>query len=502
MPVILWVLSTLVAVEVLENWAVAGLLVAVLGGIVVAGAAILQAQSLAPAKAHGGSLPLIRLSDWVATNELWILLFLSPLFLFPRPAFVPVFAAIPVLWMLRWRSKGRLTKPTPFDWPIVFLLVMLIVSLLASADPNASLPKFSGVLFGVSVFYAVLNRVQSEWDVMFLSIAIVVLGALIAIVGLLGTQWIASGKILPSELYLRLPRLITNIPGTAHGWIQPNEVGGSLAWVIPFSLVLLAESLTHRVDLTRPDEHSRVGFLLGRTSLSFIVVFTSVVLLITQSRSAMFGVALSIAAFLAVYSWRFRVTAMLATAGLGMFLIFALTRGMGIPNQVGSTMTGGSIGTLDLSGRQEVWEHATYAIRDFPFTGLGLNMFDPVTKLLYPYSRVGPDFQLTHAHDIYLQVAVDLGLPGLVAYIALLSAFAYIVCKLAITGASAYTRTVALAVGLGVLAHQIFGLTDAITLGAKPGILFWIMLGLAGGLWSLQQPRPKPLCEQSGQQFS
>ena len=36
--------------------------------------------------------------------------------------------------------------------------------------------------------------------------------------------------------------------------------------------------------------------------------------------------------------------------------------------------------------------------------------------------------------------------------------------------------------GGGLLAHLIYGMTDAVALGAKPGVLFWMLLGLICGL--------------------
>lgn len=35
----------------------------------------------------------------------------------------------------------------------------------------------------------------------------------------------------------------------------------------------------------------------------------------------------------------------------------------------------------------------------------------------------------------------------------------------------------------GLLAHQVFGLTDAFMLGAKPGIVMWILMGLITGMY-------------------
>jgi VIT1/CCC1 family predicted Fe2+/Mn2+ transporter len=42
-----------------------------------------------------------------------------------------------------------------------------------------------------------------------------------------------------------------------------------------------------------------------------------------------------------------------------------------------------------------------------------------------------------------------------------------------------------LALGLlgGLLAHFVFGIADAVALGAKPGFLFWWLLGMVFGLY-------------------
>jgi cellulose synthase/poly-beta-1,6-N-acetylglucosamine synthase-like glycosyltransferase len=45
----------------------------------------------------------------------------------------------------------------------------------------------------------------------------------------------------------------------------------------------------------------------------------------------------------------------------------------------------------------------------------------------------------------------------------------------------AATRALVLGLGGGLLAHALYGLTDAVALGAKPGILFWMLLGLIEG---------------------
>ena len=46
------------------------------------------------------------------------------------------------------------------------------------------------------------------------------------------------------------------------------------------------------------------------------------------------------------------------------------------------------------------------------------------------------------------------------------------------------TRVVSVAVGTGLLAHFIFGFTDAITLWDRFSFVFWMMLGIAGATYT------------------
>src|SRR5581483_2380180 len=114
---------------------------------------------------------------------------------------------------------------------------------------------------------------------------------------------------------------------------------------------------------------------------------------------------------------------------------------------------------------------------DFPFTGIGLNTFPIILDTLYPLFSVGPDAQVPHAHNLFLQTAVDLGVIGFVSLVALLIAAAVALVKAwKRLPAERYFGT---GIGLGLLAHVIYSLTDAVALGAKPGVFLWAMLGAA-----------------------
>ncbi|HET90372.1 MAG TPA: hypothetical protein ENN99_06495 [Chloroflexi bacterium] len=131
-----------------------------------------------------------------------------------------------------------------------------------------------------------------------------------------------------------------------------------------------------------------------------------------------------------------------------------------------------------------------YAVQDFPFTGLGLGTFERVVAVLYPLF-LNPAGTVPHAHNLFLQVAVDLGLPGLIAYLALLGLTFYCAFsarrvfrrrgEAGLDGLSA--GCIAALVGMGV-----HGLIDAAAWGRiKLAFIPWIVIGLAAALYGLAE---------------
>ncbi len=113
-------------------------------------------------------------------------------------------------------------------------------------------------------------------------------------------------------------------------------------------------------------------------------------------------------------------------------------------------------------------------VRDMPFTGIGLNTF-PAVDGLYSFGRSHAE----HAHNLYIQTAVDLGMLGLVALLALLAAIAYTVARAYRPLMSRNQRALLIGICGSVVAWLAYGLLDSITLGHKPGAAVWVALGLA-----------------------
>jgi len=94
---------------------------------------------------------------------------------------------------------------------------------------------------------------------------------------------------------------------------------------------------------------------------------------------------------------------------------------------------------------------------------------------LYPIN-VDPNFDLGHAHNIFLQTSLDIGIPGLTAYISILIISIIIGWRAA--KKSPELRSLSIGLLASLIALHVFGMTDAQALGQKPGLVFWMALGL------------------------
>jgi len=141
------------------------------------------------------------------------------------------------------------------------------------------------------------------------------------------------------------------------------------------------------------------------------------------------------------------------------------------------------LSTVTVEQRLEIWSRAQYAIADFPFTGPGLDTFRYVMPVMYPLFQTQSDELIPHAHNEFLQVALDLGLPGLVAWQALY-VVAFWMLWWAYRGSSdGLIHVLALGSGGALIAHLVYAMTDCGVLDAKPNIVFWMIVGLSVALY-------------------
>ncbi len=372
--------------------------------------------------------------------------------------------AIPVLWLLHRLARGQFLTRTPVDLVLLFLLCTLPVGWWAAALPELAISHLIKYLASTAFLYALVNTLagrgrerteRGDRPVIWAGVVVLGVTALLSVVSLLGIARTGS-KYLPAGVSQAIPRLITAFWNPAG--FHPNIVGGFLAMSIPVTAAYAwsARKGAHRL-------------LLG-----VLLLFELAVLFLTQSRGALLGLGAALMVVAVARNWRW---AWVGGIALVAGLIAVATMGL----QPALDLVVGGLGRSTVqsaAGRLELFSRAIYMLEDFSFTGIGLGMFPRVLSLLYPLFLVGPDTEIPHAHNILLQAGVDHGIPGLVAYLALL----IVLVRLGIQAIreSRGRPWEPLAIGLlaGLIAYLIHGQVDAYGYTPRGGI-FWFGATLA-----------------------
>ena len=376
-------------------------------------------------------------------------------------------------WPLRWLANGRLSVRTPADWGIAVLLLMIPVTLWATALPDTTLVQVYRLLTGIALYYVIANWAATPVRMVWIVAGLILAGLAFAGLAPFSVVW-PTGKLpfIPAALFERFSVLLADS-------VHPNVLAGNLVILMPFALSALLFGL--------PQGFWRVKSWLGQVFGGLAFSAMLVVLILTQSRGAWLGFGMSVM-LLAVLRWRRGWILVLLGAVAGGVAIYVV----GLKPLLEALAASGSVSSLD--GRQEIWSRAIYMIQDFPFTGIGMGTFGNVADLLYPFFQFAPGM-IPHAHNLFLQVAVDLGIPGLIAWLSILglaSGAAWQVYRFGRRNEEAWAAGLGAALLGSQLALVVHGMMDAVVWGmVKPAPLVWAIWGLAvaGSLVVVRQVR-------------
>jgi O-antigen ligase len=200
----------------------------------------------------------------------------------------------------------------------------------------------------------------------------------------------------------------------------------------------------------------------------------AIALLATFSRSALVvGLPVSGLYLIAVALWKNRRLggrAIAAVAGAAALVVLA------IAPFAGSTRVRG---TFDVSPgstvfiRLRLWESAWQMVRDHPFLGVGLDNFLYLYRDRYVQRAVAQERFLSHPHNAILDWWTRLGLPGLVAFAALVAG--NVVVGVSVIRAAG---TASLALAVAALGMQVYalahGMVDNVFFLVDLALMWWI----------------------------
>jgi O-Antigen ligase len=275
------------------------------------------------------------------------------------------------------------------------------------------------LLAGFTVFLVGLNRYFGRHGVRGIVPALVGLGVLIAMIGIVQKAVLGDHAWMGMKIYgIWAPHYKLTTPFGP--FVNKNHYAGWMLMTLPLAvgyLIGLAESGAAHV---RPRWRDRLLWLSspegGRLQLSaFAIVIMGAALALTKSRSGIGCFALTIAAA-GVTAARGQRSARTRVGIIGAVAVLVTVPLLWANVDLATRFTSGGE-SVEL--RRQAWGDALAVMRDFPLAGTGLNTYGSATLL---YDTAQTDLHFQEAHNDYVQLAAEGGLllaiPALVAIVA------------------------------------------------------------------------------------
>lgn len=345
-----------------------------------------------------------------------------------RLVWPPVYLITLVLIMLKPMPVLRLMVRA---WPVMTLAGLSVASMAWSIESGISLRRGAGVL--MTAVFALWLASRYDWIDLIRLLA-------------LSSAILAVGSLIMAVAVPQYGVMAVVHPGAWSGmWVEKNTLGAVMA---------IATAATMAATLSTPHPRERwiwAGFVIlcvflvlmstSRTALMACMIgFLGPLMIMLARQGFVWGL-------LAVFAGVFGV--------LGLGLILAIGPGV-ILEALGRDPT--------LTGRTDIWIVLIDAIMDRPWTGYGFGAYWEVEFGPVFWVRQSTAWEVPSAHNAWLEIALGLGVPGMVlALICYFSALLRAIRRL-FAGPEAFWALPGLAVwGLTSLSESILMLQHGFT---------------------------------------
>jgi O-antigen ligase len=367
---------------------------------------------------------------------------------FAGPRTLPILSLVSLLVALglaiEWRVLGG-------------LLLVLAITLVIGWNPSSSTSTthFAGACLGLLAMLTIGRMADTPGRLKLAMMAFLGAGTAVLLLGLAGTS-AATRTSQVVTLPSKLPTLQLGLVGLeASGSTNPNALAAAALLVAPLGIFALLLRTGEKTDW------------LGLLPIALASVVTAAMTLaFCRSRSAWIAVWLILVGLLVggMRSWLSRVVVCV----LVVAPLVVATSSVMVLSQEEFQKAAGNWWSSTRS-RVPIMTQGLERLKEAPWFGIGLNEFRAT------YNTEAGD--VAHAHNIFLQTALDVGAVGSAAYWGVLT-FLLVLAAQAARGLSKGSRSAAIGSAVSIMAVTLFGLLDAVPIGSKIGMFQW----MAGGL--------------------
>ena len=344
-----------------------------------------------------------------------------------------------------------LSRSFEISYLTVFLVLFLIINLIAGAMSLVPASSFQIAVL-ISVFMAAAIVIpaccKSSGSVDIMLLGFLAGAGLTGIVGLyqvLG-QYVTAAW-LDQEAFVDIDLRVSATLG------NPNVYGAYLLLAIPIAAACI-------VYFKNPLLKVLCGGLTG------LLLFN---LLMTYSRGCYLGLAFALGIFILLMEKRFVVLFIPALLALPFVLPASII------NRFMSIIDFANMDTSTIF-RISIWQGSVRILEDFWMSGLGQGA--------EAFNRVFPFYALAasvaeHAHNTFLQMAIELGILGLVIFIGFLACFFRMTANFLRQSKDFKHRVMAAAMIAAVIGFLLQGVFDHVFYNFRVLLAFYIFIGLA-----------------------
>jgi len=366
-----------------------------------------------------------------------------------------------VLWLAKMIVKGRLNfKSTPLDVGIALLVLLSAISIYSSPDREFSFYNYYNLMGRyVLIYYLVVNNINSTTQIKRIIWVMLTSAAMVTLYGFY--QYLFGVNISVNEWVdgQQFPGLKLRVFSTLE---NPNLLAGFLVTMMAISAGIGYKATTVK----------------GKMILFGLVFMFGACLVLTYSR----GAWLSVLAVIGVYG-------MLCNRKIFWLLILLpvamlcghdaiLERIMSIINPVDTSST----------LRIALWESTIAMIMDKPLLGIGWGSY----WLVYPeydFFLNNANVKIFHAHNMYLNIAAEIGIPGLITFLWIMYGHVRLALSVLSSALESWSSGLLLGIVAAIGGIIINGLTDYVMFNIQLSMLYWLLNGLIVIVWQQSHRR-------------
>jgi O-antigen ligase len=350
-----------------------------------------------------------------------------------------------------------------------FILVYLALSIVAyflSPVLDLSLRRLTALFAGAAGYgLAQVWMKEGQDRTRKLASGLVMVGGVMSVMALFIVEWPARYLIDLQTVMNRLPHISRDF------YLNNNAAAGVILLMLPVAVALFL----HTKKKTR--------FVYLASAMGMVVI-----LLLTQSRNAYLGLIFGIVAGLLWERIRFRyvlvVLLLLVILPIAVLMLGETTdvKSAELVSAADLGSKGGSAQDQSWLSRLEIWSAAAQTMRDYPAVGAGLYAFAPISRANYVYQVVDPRFDISHAHNLFLQTGASLGWAGWLAIAGLWINVMYALWRTAKTSPSPDNSWLRRALTASIAGYIVFNSFDVLALEQRAGIFVWLILALVSAV--------------------